>query len=416
MILFFVNNPINILAITYWSYRDALIQTATLPHLWIIQRRLPPGSKIYLVTLEKKDLGFLSIERNQVKLDLSARGIEWISFHYAPFGWNAFLIWTGALFSLGYCIFRNKINFIHCWGTPAGVVGYLLSILSGRKLVIDSYEPHAEAMVENGTWAKSGLAFRLLFWFEKIQTRHAHSIIATTEGVRQYAKLKYGLDINRFFVKPACVDLQLFSEKNIKNPELLERYGFVNKIVCVYAGKFGGIYLEHEVFDFLKVATTHWGDSFRVLLLSNHPPDAIREYCARTGMDPAILTQIFVKHSDIPDYLGLGDFAITPVKPVPTKQYCTPIKDGEYWALGLPVVIPANISDDSRIIFENDCGAVLDGLDTKAYEKAVDQISLLISKPRAERFNKIRALAKKFRSFDIAERVYREVYPAMPQD
>ena len=49
----------------------------------------------------------------------------------------------------------------------------------------------------------------------------------------------------------------------------------------------------------------------------------------------------------------------TPVKPVPTKRYCTPVKDGEYWALGLPVIITEGISDDSGIIREN--GIVGDG-------------------------------------------------------
>ena len=36
-----------------------------------------------------------------------------------------------------------------CWCMTAGSLGYILSKTSGKNLVIDSYEPHAEAMVEN---------------------------------------------------------------------------------------------------------------------------------------------------------------------------------------------------------------------------------------------------------------------------
>ena len=118
----------------------------------------------------------------------------------------------------------------------------------------------------------------------------------------------------------------------------------------------------------------------------------------------------FVPHAKIPRYLGLADFAVTPVRPVPTKRYCTPIKDGEYWALGLPVVITANISDDSQIISETAIGAVLQDLNVDAYHTAVQQIDHLLHKPRKENYDAIRAIAKKYRSFEIAERVYSQVY------
>lgn len=54
---------------------------------------------------------------------------------------------------------------------PAGALGYVLSKFTGSKLIIDSYEPHAESMVENGTWKKSSLKFKILFWLEKNRAR-----------------------------------------------------------------------------------------------------------------------------------------------------------------------------------------------------------------------------------------------------
>jgi glycosyltransferase involved in cell wall biosynthesis len=400
----------NILVLTYWSFSDSLIQAYTLPYLSIIRKNLPPGSSIYLLTLEKDEEALLYKNRIAVEQRLQKEGIIWLPFSYKPFGLSAFFLWLRISSHLIKTIIIKKISVIHCWATPAGAIGYLLSILTGRKLIIDSYEPHAEAMVENGTWKRNSLAFRILFWLEKKQTEHAYFLISATEGMRNYANTKFDVMPKNFVVKPACVDLNLFSAEKIKNHILLSELGLVDKIVCVYAGKFGGIYLTNEVFDFFKVAHNFWGDRFHVILLSAHKQDDIEAFCVRANLNPKIITLKFVSHDKVADYMGLADFAITPVKPVPTKRYCTPIKDGEYWALGLPIVIPSGISDDSQIIEENNIGAVLRTLDAGSYMEAIAAIAKLLNEPRKQMQLKIRAIALKYRSFEIAEVAYRKVY------
>ncbi|HNT51114.1 MAG TPA: hypothetical protein PKK67_11035, partial [Cyclobacteriaceae bacterium] len=93
-----------------------------------------------------------------------------------------------------------------------------------------------------------------------------------------------------------------------------------------------------------------------------------------------------------------------------TKKYCTPIKDGEYWALGLPVVIPANISDDSDIILRHEAGAVLTTLSKVEYERAIAVLDNLLKQPEAQIRMRIRRLAETYRNFQIAEQVYKTVY------
>ena len=402
----------NILVLTYWSYPDALIQTYTLPYLRMIKRNLSPGSMVFLLTLENDPSTLGRSRRLEIAEALAKDGIRWLPFHYRSFGLSGFFLWLGISFKLLGLITFQKISTIHCWCTPPGAIGYFLSIFLNRKLVLDSFEPHAEAMIENGTWKKNGFAFKILFWLEKKQAMRADFVIATTQGMRQYAVEKYGVLIENFFVKPACVDLHLFSKKNIKNQKLLKELNLEGKIVCVYAGKFGGIYLEREVFDFFKVASEYWGEKFSVLLLSNHTKEEIQMYCNQSGCEFSIITLRFVPHRDIPHYLGLGDFAISPVKPVPTKRFCTPIKDGEYWALGLPTVIPHDISDDSEIIETNKAGVVLSGFGKSDFQAALTKMDVLLKQPKLEMFLKIRSLAERYRNFEIAENIYREIYGA----
>jgi len=398
-----MRSPHNVLVITYWSWSDALVQTYTLPYLRIMERALPPGSRIHLVTLEKNApiIGGIG----------SKGAIVHHQFQYRPLGPRAVGMIMGLVRSLCILVRQNDIRTVHAWCTPAGMIGYLVSVLTRRSLVIDSYEPHAEAMVENGTWRRKSMGFRVLFLFERLQTRRASVLIAAAAGMRDYARKKYGGSSARFFVKPACVDLERFSDKDIKRPDLVRSMGFEGKLVMVYAGKFGGIYLDQQVFDLLRVALDRWGDRLHVLLLTAQSAEELAPYMARADLAPALFTIRFVPHKDIPAFMGLGDVALTPVRPVPTKRYCTPIKDGEYWALGLPIVITPDISDDSKLIEEFGIGSVLGGLGKEHYEKALDEIdALLRNYTREELYERIRPVAEKYRNFDIAEHIYRTIY------
>lgn len=392
----------NILVVTYWGFNDALIQAYTLPYVKIISKNLPEGSTIFLVTLDKNPI---------VIPDLSDWNINSISIRYHPFGVKGMWMWMKTIFKLILLIRRRKIDVIHAWCTPAGAMGYILSKITKKPLVIDSYEPHAESMVENGNWQKNNLAYRFLFFFEKLQTKRAKFLISTTRGMESYAKEKYYYIGKNFFVKPACVDLDFFSKNKIKNKELIEKYHLEGKMVCVYAGKFGGIYLDKEVFDFFKVAEDYWGDTFKVLILSSHPETEIEQFRLQSNVKKSSILHLFVSYAEIPDYIGLGDFAITPVKPIPTKKFCTPIKDGEYWALGLPVIITKDISDDSDIIESNKIGVVLKELNNEAYLQAIKEIDyILMNNLKQDLQKKIRLIATEYRNFDIADKIYKTIY------
>jgi hypothetical protein len=229
--------------------------------------------------------------------------------------------------------------------------------------------------------------------------------------MKAYAREKYGATISRFYAKPACVDLHMFSSANRKNPALLERYNLADKLVCVYAGKIGGIYLEKEIFDFFKVASQYWGERFRALVLTDTPPERIRELATASGLNLSAVISMFVAHSEVPEHMGLGDFAINPVKPVPTKKYCTSIKDGEYWAMGLPVVIPPSISDDSAIISRHGIGSVIVDFNHDAYLNSVREIDLMLKAYSPEDlYDKVRSVAAQYRNFSIADNIYRDIY------
>jgi hypothetical protein len=195
----------------------------------------------------------------------------------------------------------------------------------------------------------------------------------------------------------------------IKSPLRRESFGLTDKIVGMYAGKFGGIYLDRDFFRWVKVAVEHWGDRFRLLLLTVHSRAEVVSFCSEFNIPEKAIIQYFVPHHEVPMYMSLADFALTPVKPVPSKRYCTPIKDGEYWAMGLPVIIPQGISDDSEIIERERIGYVLEDLSDVAFTNSIVRIETLLDDPHLSA--KVVEVAVKYRSFEIARNVYRHVYP-----
>ena len=391
----------NVLVLTYWDVNSALIQTYTLPYVRQIQKCLNAGDRIFLFTLSSS-----SPSANGIHQSLENENITLINFRYRPFG--LVMVFKMCII-IPYLIFftvRNKITNIHAWCTPAGALGYIISAVSGRRLILDSFEPHAETMVETGTWRTGGFAYRLLFLLEKRQLERACEVICATNGMIGYSQKVYKVRKNRYFVKPAGVDLKLFDPDKVPRDNTI-RAG-LKKVTCVYAGKFGGIYLEREVFDFFKTAYDYWNGDFSLVLLTSHSDSEIIEYCDQSGFPYSSVIQKFVSHHEVPFYLKLGDFGICPVKPLPSKRYCSPIKNAEYWAMGLPVVITSGISTDSDLIAENGFGYVLKSLTHDEYLNAVKKIDTLIKDGTLKKT--IRTVAGLPRNFSCAEQVYRTIY------
>lgn len=156
-----------ILVLTYWDFNDALIQTYTLPYLYIISKYIPENSTIYLLTLNKNTTDNINFTHPQIKV---------LQFKYIPFGLKAIFYYSYLLIYLFIFILTQEITHIHAC---AHLRDYLVIFIHSypKTMIIDSYEPHAEAMVEVGEWKKNSLPFRLLFYFEKKMTHHAKYLL-----------------------------------------------------------------------------------------------------------------------------------------------------------------------------------------------------------------------------------------------
>ncbi|MDB5251207.1 MAG: hypothetical protein JWP27_376 [Flaviaesturariibacter sp.] len=401
-----------VLVITTWPFNDGLILSYVLPYVMMTRQQLNPDDEIYIVSQEH-DLKRLEAEQVKTLLaDLAMQNIFLKPEVYARLGIRKYLKFPLEIIKYTWFILSKGITVIHTHAMGAGMQGTILSWLTGRPLVGDSYEPLAESMIESGTWKRDSLPYKTMLFFEKKLTKRARHLIACTPAMKDYAAGTYGITLRDLKWKPACVNLDLFRYDAAVARAVRAELGFTNSIVGIYVGKFGSQYLDREIFDFFRVCREFWGDRFRILILSSHTEAEIETYCREAGISSALITKKFVPHNEVNRYMMAADFAITPVKPIPSKRYCTPMKDGEYWGIGLPVVITENISDDSDIIEKERIGAVLRRFDVAGYTEAVRTIDGLLAEGEELR-KRVRACAERYRSYTIAEKVYKDIYSTL---
>lgn len=395
----------NLLVTTYWSIDSALIHSYTLPYVEQIKSCLPENSRIFLLTLSPKSAIKLPATGALIK-ELGRKGIYVLNFRYYPFGFRMLLNFAWMFPYLIIFCYLKRIKGLHAWCTPGGAIAWLISLCTGLPLVIDSFEPHAESMLESGAWTEKSFAYRLLLRLEKNQLKIARDVICAAPGMPDHSKVVYGIAKKRYFVKPAGVDLNLFDPE--KYSAALPDLKLKGK-VCVYAGKFGDLYLDREVFDFFCACNEYWNGDFSVLLLSGQSQVEVERLCLESGFAKEQVHHFFVPHQDVPAFMARAHFGICTIKPVPSKQFGSPIKNGEYWAMGLPIVIPQHISIDSQIVSEENAGYVLKTFDRQEYLNAAGYLDNLFRKENNYK-SRIRKIAEAHRSYSRGVPIYQAIY------
>ncbi|MFK7899757.1 MAG: hypothetical protein AB8B61_03255 [Cyclobacteriaceae bacterium] len=399
----------SILVLTSWSLKEGLIQAYTLPYLSIIQSITGLSTRFFLSTLEKKACALSDKEQQAYKGGLKKKNVFWKPNKYNPFGLRSMINMLRLFINLVILIKREKITVIHAICTPSGMLGYLLSRLTSTPLVIDSLEPHAEKMLQSETWSRYNLRYRLLSYFERKQAEHAsHCITATNDD--SFYITHYGMNKENSGYKPACVDLDKFMINDQLRNKIRNEYNITNDcIVGIYIGKLGGMYLENEVFDFCKAAISKWGANFRFIILNNQKKK-VDELIRDEELDSITFIHEYIDHSEMVGYLNAADFAFCSHKPIPANRYSTPIKNGEYWACGLPIVIPDGISEDSNLVKEHGIGSVLASLTEDSYQESVKVIDKLLQEDKKQLQSRIRKVAEKYRGYYLAEEAYKKAY------
>jgi hypothetical protein len=181
--------------------------------------------------------------------------------------------------------------------------------------------------------------------------------------------------------------------------------------VGIYLGKFGSIYYDKEAFEVFKAAEQYF-DSFFLILLSPTDKQELLEKLKEVHFPLEKVWIGIVPHNEVPSYLSASEFAFSTIKPADCRRFCSPVKDGEYWANGLPILLPDLVGDDSDIIKTEGGGAIIDVTDYQSLEMAFCAVEQIAQKGIAGR-DEIAMLAIKHRNPEIAVKVYKEILESL---
>ena len=387
----------NILFIGYWAFHDGLTSSTILPNL-----------RILAAFEEVQKVIFTSIERDtsvtRFKMDVDK--VEHIPL-YSSISTitllNKFYDFTVFPKKLVKLCEEHQIDVLICRGAPAGALGYLVWKKTQIPFIVESFEPHADYMLESGVWKKWDPRFLLERYWEKKQKKYAKALLSVSMNYK-YKLIKEGVSETKIEVVPCTVNLDKFAFNEADRSDIRKRYDIAPEAtVGVYVGKFGGIYLDIEAFQIFENTLSEFAKPV-LILLTPEPEKSIHHKAEKAGFNKNIrIIVAMVKHDEIPKFLSASDLAFATIRPAPSRQFCSAIKVGEYYANGLPVIITQGVGDDSDIILNEKLGVIVD----KSLQVKLSLLRYVLEVNSDRKENRMVKAARIHRSVSILEDVYR---------
>lgn len=380
----------NILFLGYWGANDGLSQATISPHLSILSE-MALVDKIYYVSMERgNEENFKSSFSDKIVHCPYYTGTGLLSKA------KDFLFLPIILIRL---IKSKNISILIARSSLAGGIGYLATRMLRIPYFVESFEPHAQYMLEANVWKKSSLSYQVARFLEKKQLSTASGIFPVSNA---YARdLESNYPMQWISTAPCAVNNSVFKFSVRQREAIRTEYDIpTESIVGIYVGKFGGNYLNEEAFDFFSIAFDEISGFFLIILCpENH--EFISRKLSTKGVSESKFIVTSTSHDRVSGYLSAADFGFALYKPGKSKRAISSIKVGEYWACGLPVVITTGIGDEDQILERYDCLGVKFHLSKNSMESALATVLNKIHQ-REEIAN----YARKLRGFESIKDIY----------
>jgi len=383
----------NILFISYWGINEGLSQATVLPHVRLLAS-FNHVSKVILCSVERDKFEPAEPIAKVVHVPLISKRLKSVLLNKVI----DFVSFTNALTKI---VVDEDIQLIICRSSLAGGFGYRVARNTRVPYVVESFEPHASYMLESGVWNRFDPRYRIERYFQKVQRRTAKYLLPVSNNYAEFL-LKNGVSKARIIVVPCVVNADVFYRK--ANSNLRQSSGIAeDAIVGIYVGKFGGLYYEEESFSIFALAKEVFNNFF-LLILTPDDRQWVESGILQNGFSPKEFKVVQADHNQVPEFLSISDFAFATYKPSFSKKYLSPIKIGEYWSCGLPVLLTEGVGDDSSIIEREECGATF-SIEKQNIIERINKIRIQLQNETAVRAAN-RKLATIHRNPEILKRAY----------
>jgi hypothetical protein len=295
----------------------------------------------------------------------------------------------------------------------AGSYAYLFSLVLRLRLYLYQYEPHSEYEVDQGTYTRESLTFKILNVLER---RSAFFATVISSGTRHMMDRLKGWNVKaQLFRIPSVVNDQKFIFSDDDRRSIRAKYGIgLDKIVMYYPGKFGGLYYKNETIELFAVLLA-LDANFHALVVTPNDINEITQLFLDLNVSRDRFTVTRSTFDNIQKYNSAADFAIIAAPPGPSKKFVSNIKVGEYLCSGLPYIISRGISEDDEYAIRYKVGVVIKEFNKEEITGAYQHIMQILSAPASERRAHCRAIGIDYRGFSKLNIEFRKAIKALQE-
>jgi glycosyltransferase involved in cell wall biosynthesis len=379
-----MNSRLRSLYICYLTLEDPLVHTQVVAYLEGLARN---GHTIHLLTFEP-DLD--DARREEIRADMSERGIEWhaLRYHKRPsLPATIFDAFAGAVKAFRL-IRKHDLGAIHARSHVPAAMALLARRFVRCQIIFDMRGLMAEEYADAGRWRPNGIPFRITKRVEAAAIRASDAMVVLTRAVRRHL---FGneppLPVE---VIPCCVDLGRVAMPADVRVGVRAELDAGARPILLYVGKFTGWYMEQEMVEFFAAARAELPDLLFVVVTQADRAPVIEAF-ERQGIAPADYRITSSPADEIGLYLAAADAGIAFIRPCLSKISSSPTKVGEYLAAGLPVLSGPKIGDLDHLLGTPGVGVLLPEFTPAAYRQAATRLKQLLRDGRTA--DRCRALA-----------------------
>ncbi len=389
----------NILYLGYWNLGDPLTVATIYPSLRVL-RELQPTVTIVFVNIQRETL---SPVMPDIFKELAILYNPILSGNNIIYKINDFV--GGPVILEGLCS-KHRITKVIARGAPAGALAYLLWKRNRTPFFVESFEPHSDYMLESEVWTKFDLRYLLQHYWENKQKKYAAGLMPVATNYKNQL-IEELVNPEKIKVVPCVINVKDFSFNEADRIEIRRKLDIKpDALVGLYAGKYGGLYLAEESFKLYRIFFDQFSDFRLIILTPKIHHSWISAQIIKYSLPSSRIFVNSVDHTEVSSYCSASDFAFATYKPGPSKAYLSPIKVGEYWVNGLPVLLTMGIGDKSGLV-EKCGGGVLfepDSINHPLFIKKINDLVVLAKRPETR--PGIADIGLKLRSFEKLKLAY----------
>jgi PEP-CTERM/exosortase A-associated glycosyltransferase len=248
----------------------------------------------------------------------------------------------------------------HVLHAHSPVLNAIPALRVGRRLDIPVvYELRVlceDAAVGHGRGRVGGLRYHLSRGLETWALRRADAVTTICEGLRGDT-IARGIPPEKVTVIPNAVDLDEFTVRGARDPELKRRLGLEGGLVLGFIGFFhpyeGLVLLLRALPEILSHAP-----QTRVLLVGGGSQEAqLKRLAADLGVTDTVVFAGLVPHRDVPSYYDLIDVLVYPRLSMRITELVTPVKPLEAMARG-SLVVASDVGGHRELIRHGETGTL----------------------------------------------------------